>query len=413
LISGRSAFAEILADWNLRIDARDFRYAGFWTTPQFSPVRFKTRFFAAECPPKQTPYAAISEMLAPEFIAPENALRRWTASEVLISPPVLISLQELASGFGIPDSAFSIENSNKVFPNLNLESSVLNLREKSEKVDGEIDYIELNPRIVCYPLKTETLPPATHTNCFVVGRKKFVVIDAAARDETEQRKLFEFVGSYVEKGFTCREIIVSHFHKDHFGCETALQKHLREKFNREVPISAHKITAEILRGKVEFQKLIADEEIIKLADETGESFDLKAFHAPGHARGHLCFYDEAKGFLLASDNVVGAGTVVIAKPESDMTDYLKTLERLKNLPNLRFLCGSHGSAVFDAKVKIEEYIAHRLEREKQILDAFQAGAKTEAEIAQKIYAGLKPELVKLAEKSIAAHLEKLENDGKI
>ncbi len=421
LISGRSGFAEILADWNLRIDAKDFLYAGCWTTPQFSPIRFKTRFFAAECPSKQEPYAAISELRDIEFIAPENALERWANSEVLISPPVLISLQELAdsrfriedSGFRIEDSGFRIEDSKKAFSILNLESSILNLLRKSQKVDGDIDYIELNPHVVCFPLKTETLPPATHTNCFIVGREKFIVIDAASKDENEQRKLFELIDSFIEKGFVCREIVVSHLHPDHFGGETALQSHLRDKFNLKVPISAHKITAESLRGEIEFQKFIADEEIINLSDETGVNFELKAFHAPGHAHGHLCFYDEAKGFLLASDNIVGAGTVVIAPPEGNMTDYLKTLKRMKNLPNLRFLCGSHGSAVFNAKGKIEEYIAHRLEREKQILEVFQTGAKTPAEIVERVYIGLKPELVKPAEKSVEAHLEKLKNDGQI
>ena len=62
---------------------------------------------------------------------------------------------------------------------------------------------------------------------------------------------------------------------------------------------------------------------------------------------------------------------------------------MKNLPNLRFLCGSHGAAVFDAKGKIEEYIAHRLERERQILEAVQNGAKTPEEIVEKVYIGSK------------------------
>lgn len=409
LVSGRSTFAEILADWNLYIDARDFQYAGLWTTPRFSPVRFKTRFFVAECPPKQTPYAAISEMLAPEFIAPENALRRWENSEVLISPPVLIALQEIKnSEFRIQDSGFKIQDSKNDLPTLNLKSAILNLREKSEKTGGEIDCIELNSRVTVFPLKTETLPPATHTNCFVVGRREFVVIDAAARDESEQRKLFDFVDSYIEQNYVCREIIVSHFHSDHTGGETILQKHLRDKYDLKVPIAAHEITAEILRGKVEFQREIADEEIINLTDENGANFQLKAFHAAGHARGHLCFYDETKGFLLSSDNVVSSGTVVIAPPEGDMTQYLASLERMKKLPRLRFLCGSHGAAVYDARRKIEEYIQHRLEREKQIFDAAQSGARTLSEIREKVYADLNPELFKFAEKSIAAHLAKLQ-----
>ncbi len=90
LISGRMSFAEILDHWGLRIHAEDFFYTGFWTTPQFSPVRFKTRFFLAVCPLRQKPYAAITELENVEFIKPEDALQAWENSEVLSSPPVLI-----------------------------------------------------------------------------------------------------------------------------------------------------------------------------------------------------------------------------------------------------------------------------------------------------------------------------------
>ncbi|HVE58233.1 MAG TPA: MBL fold metallo-hydrolase [Pyrinomonadaceae bacterium] len=396
LISGRSNFAEILADWNLWIDAEDFFYTGHWTTPKFSPVRFKTRFFIAKCPPKQTPYAAITEMQNIEFIAPKDALVCWAKSEVLIAPPVLISLQELAK------NEFT-----------DLQRSIKNLLEKSQNCDGDIEYIELNPHIICFPLRTETLPPATHTNCFIVGRQEFVVIDAASKDEAEQAKLFELVDSLIEKGFVCKEIIVSHLHKDHFGGETVLQDHLRTKFGLEVPVSAHRITAESLQGKVKFQKFIEADELITLKDEAGVNFAIKALLTPGHARGHLCFYDEDLGFLLSSDNVVGAGTVLIAPPEGNMTDYLNSLERMKNLPNLQHLCGSHGSAIFDAKAKIEEYIAHRAEREKQVLEAFQNGAQTAEEIAGVVYQNLNPNIFPLAVKSVEAHLEKLSSNNLI
>ena len=96
-----------------------------------------------------------------------------------------------------------------------------------------------------------------------------------------------------------------------------------------------------------------------------------------------------------------------------MTDYFQTLERLKNLPNIRFLCGSHGAGVYDASGKIAEYIAHRLERENQVLQAFNDGAKTPREIVEKIYIGLPENLIRLAEKSVEAHLEKLRMENKI
>jgi endoribonuclease LACTB2 len=388
LVSERSTFAEILEFWGLWIDAEDFIYTGFWTTPAFSPIRFKTRFFIAVCPPKQEPYAAVTELLDVEFIAPEKAVRSWSDSKVLIAPPVLIALRELAE-------------------NKDLNKAAKNLRQMSEEADGDLSYIEFNSRVVCLPLRTETLPPATHTNCFIVGGREFVVIDAASPFPDEQTKLFELVDQLIEKGSVCQEIIVSHLHPDHFGGETPLKNHLKEKFGLDVPISTHEITAESLGEKISPEKFVTDGQIYELKDAAGNPFELKALHLPGHARGHLCFYDAELGFLLSSDNVVSPGTVVIAPPEGNMTDYLDSLERMKNLPQLNFLCGSHGTAVADAGGWIETYIEHRLEREKQIAEAFESGARTPSEIVPLVYRNLDPKLFRLAEKSVAAHLERL------
>ena len=90
------------------------------------------------------------------------------------------------------------------------------------------------------------------------------MIDAASKEESEQRKLFALVDAMIEAGCVCQEIIVSHLHPDHFGGETALQKHLKEKFDLEIPISAHKLTAESLSGKIEVQKFIEDEQVFNL-----------------------------------------------------------------------------------------------------------------------------------------------------
>jgi glyoxylase-like metal-dependent hydrolase (beta-lactamase superfamily II)/8-oxo-dGTP pyrophosphatase MutT (NUDIX family) len=405
LISGRSLFAEILADWGLSIDADDFLYTGFWTTPQFSPVRFKTRFFVAECPPKQTPYAAISELEAIEFIAPADALKHWEKSEVLVSPPVLIALKALSADGAKDRNGDGVRQ----FPaSLRLRSE--KLLEKSRACDGNIEYIQLNPRLVCFPLRTKTLPPATHTNCFIVGRQDFAVIDAASPFKEEQAKLIALVDEFVESGFTCRAIIVSHLHNDHFGGETVLQEHLAEKHGLEVPIAGHRLTIESLRGKVEFQQRLEDGDIIELSDENRATFGIEVLHTPGHARGHLAFYDTEMRFLLPSDNVVGTGTVVIAPPEGNMNQYLASLRRMRDLAGLRFLAGSHGAAVFDAKGRIDQYISHRLEREKQVIAALENGAVSAEEIAKIVYPNIAPDLFRLAVASVSAHLAKMDED---
>jgi endoribonuclease LACTB2 len=392
LCSGRMTFAEILRHWDLWLDAADFKFVGTWTTPAFSPVRFKTRFFLAACPPKQTPFPANGELETVEFIRANEAHQKWRGGEILCAPPILNTIRVLSDGLK--------------------EDSVRKILELAE-IEGETGRkIEFNPRFTCFPLRTKTLPPATHTNCFIVGRKRFVVIDAAARDESEQNALHEFVDSIVERGGVCAGIVVSHSHQDHTGGELAAQRHLREKCGQSVQVLAHRATAESL-PKIRFDDLIEDEDVFDLRDADGNQFKLSALHLPGHARGHLCFYDAEIGFLLSSDNVISAGSILIAPPEGDMRDYLHSLGWMRDLPNLRFLCGSHGAAVANAKEKIENYIAHRLEREQKILEAIKDGAQTPREIVERVYADVKPELWRLAEMSVLAHLEKLKSDDLI
>ncbi len=447
LLSGRFGFAEILAGWDLRIDAADFYYTGFWTTPAFSSVRFKTRFFAAVCPRRQAPQV-YGEFTEGEFTSAENALRRWKNAEILISPPVLITLQTLAGKHLTADKhgyAQIKEISLQIYQDTEKEIN----RDRQDKQDrrknigadspesaagfldsaawggwaekllsasqacgGEIRFIKLNPFITVFPVLIETLPPATHTNCFIVGEKEFVIIDPASPFENEQRALHTHIDSLIEEGNAApREIILTHLHRDHISGANALQIHLREKFGLKIPIAAHEKTAESLRGLVTVERFIGDNEIIELKLNNGEMLELKALHTPGHARGHLCFYDEKCGFLLSGDNVIGFGSVLIAPPEGNMRDYLTSLKRLKNLPNLKFLCSAHGAAIFDAKSKIESYIAHRLKRESMILRAIGEGAKTTSEIVERVYTNVSPEVWELAEKSVAAHLEKIEAEN--
>lgn len=409
LSSGRFSFGEILEMWGLWIDAADFQYTGFWTTPKFSPVRFKTHFFIAECPRRQEPQV-FGEFVEGDFLAPGEALKKWRGGKILISPPVLISLQIL-EGEEIDRDEW--DGRDKKSATQNPQSKIERLLAASRENDGNILHIKFNPYITVFPVRSETLPPATHTNCFIVGERKFVVIDPGSPFEDEQQKLHEYVDSLIETGGEIAEIILTHPHRDHVAGASNLQNHLRQKFNVQIPIAAHEKTAESLKDEIKIERFIEDEAVFTLETGDGESFAFAALHTPGHARGHLCFYFEKIGFLLAGDNVVGAGSVLIAAPEGDMRKYLESLERMKNLPGLRFLCGSHGAAIFDARGKIEGYINHRLEREKKILEAVKSGAKTLREIVERVYTDVSPALYELAEQAVAAHLEKLRAENRL
>jgi len=94
-----------------------------------------------------------------------------------------------------------------------------------------------------------------------------------------------------------------------------------------------------------------------------------------------------------------------------MLDYLASLERMRALPQLSVLFGGHGPAIANPYEKIDEYIAHRRQREELILAAVREGALTPREIVARAYADVSPKAHAMAERAVLAHLEKLEADG--
>lgn len=386
LESGRMSFPELLRHYGLHLDADDFTFSGRWVTPPFSPRRFDTWFFLVGCPAKQEPHVTgDAELESGEWTTAEEAVARWERSEVLTAPPVLHALKTLAGGItgDLVERFLSVPQAHRV----------------------PVRRIEFYPHFICFPVRTPTKPPATHTNCYIVGSREFVILDPASPYEEEQAALASCVDELLAEGRKAREIILTHLHPDHVGGVGSLVRHLGGR----ITVAAHRLTAEALDGSVRVDRLIEDEEVIELEGEP--RLILRALHTPGHARGHLCFYEERTGALLTGDNIVGLGSVLIDPPEGNMRDYLRSLERLRSLPHLTVLFGAHGPAIGSPRDKIEEYIAHRLEREANILAVVRAGACTPAEIVARVYTDVHPKAHALAQRAVLAHLEKLEADN--
>jgi glyoxylase-like metal-dependent hydrolase (beta-lactamase superfamily II) len=138
-------------------------------------------------------------------------------------------------------------------------------------------------------------------------------------------------------------------------------------------------------------------------------------HTPGHAPGHVCFFDETEGVALVGDMVASAGTILIEPRDGDMAEYLAQLDRLARL-GARVALPAHGGPI-DAPAEIfRRYIAHRLQREAKVLAALRAiggdrGAAPE-ELVPAAYADTSPLLWPLARLSLEAHLIKLARDGR-
>jgi glyoxylase-like metal-dependent hydrolase (beta-lactamase superfamily II) len=133
---------------------------------------------------------------------------------------------------------------------------------------------------------------------------------------------------------------------------------------------------------------------------------IQAVHTPGHASDHLCLRVRETDVVLTGDHVLGRGTSVVVWPDGDMAAYLSSLERLGSLGAAALYPG-HGPVVSDPAGVVAQYIAHRLEREEQVLAALRAGDETPGEIVTRVYADVEPVLHPAAERSVRAHLAKL------
>ena len=385
LQAGRMSWPALLQHYQLHLDAEDFTFVGRWVTPPFSARRFDTWFFLVNCPQKQrASVASDGELESGEWIATRAAHARWERSEILAVPPVLHALKTLSAGLSndLVERFLSSPNAHR----------------------EPVRRIEFRPNYICFPVRTPTRPPATHTNCYLIYTSRcLLVIDPGSPYEDEQRALNAAIAELLAEGRALSGILLTHLHPDHVGGVNALKAHFGN-----VPVSAHRLTAEALPD-IHVDSMFTEADTLELLGAPPIAF--RVMHTPGHARGHLCLYEERTGTLISGDNIVGLGSVLIDPPEGNVRNYQHSLERMRALPGLSVIFGGHGPAIANPYRKIDEYIAHRLDREQKILQAVRQGAATPKDIVADVYTDVSPKAHALAERAVLAHLEKLIEDG--
>jgi ribonuclease/clavin/mitogillin len=147
------------------------------------------------------------------------------------------------------------------------------------------------------------------------------------------------------------------------------------------------------------------------AIEVGDT-NVVAIHTPGHAPDHLCFWHAESRTLFGGDLAVQGSTVWIPTSlQGDLVDYLASLERVIALSPACIL-PAHGAVIDDPQTLLRGYLAHRREREDQVLAALRAGDHEPDAIVEHIYRGLKERLIPMAKESVLAQLHKLEREGR-
>jgi len=359
-------FAGFLSGEDLTLATDQLVSHGRLVTPEQSPIRFDARFFVAPMPEGQAIIPNPSEVPEYVWVSPAEAVQRATDKTLAVPIPTLAMLQGLAE---IPGY-----------------DQLMHGKQKRREVEA----FEHSPLVTSVLAPNPGLMSGAGTNTYIVGRGEVAIIDPAVADAVYIERVVR------EAGNRGRSVIVllTHMHFDHIGGVAPIteQLHLEVAAFGEAPFVTRRLK---------------DGEEINVGGAT-----LRAMHTPGHASDHLCFELVEEQAVFTGDVVAGFGTVVIAPPDGNMSDYMTTLERLKALGAER-IYPAHGPVIDDPKAKLDEYIAHRRDRERQVVDALEAGLTELPKMVERIYAEVPKALHPMAERSLLAHLEMLEAQGRV
>ena len=264
---------------------------------------------------------------------------------------------------------------------------------------GPVEPIEAAPGWTIVPLKTPTLPPATRTCCLLLGTgDRVVAVDPGSPWADEQGRL---IGELERRGLELEAIWLTHHHADHVGGAAALRE------ATGATVLAHPAAARALGDQLPLDDHLLDGDRFELGE-----LEIEVLHTPGHARDHLVFREVATGWTAVGDLVAGQGTIVIDPYGGDMADYLFSLGRLARR-GVTTLVPAHGHPIPDGEAKLLEYIAHRMQREEQVLAGLAGGPRTPLDLAPGIYPEVPTFFLPLAGRQVLAHLLKLEAEGRV
>ena len=423
LQAGTVGIAALCREHGLTLDLSGLVYWSHWLTPPGVPKRFDTRFFAVRAPHGQEAVADYGEAVELMWLTPAAALEPARGLKLL--PVTQRTLQQLArhadaeaalaEGRGrpaipltMPRRAFAAKGVRVVLPD-ELPYAEIGRLDPEGRADVHADIVagrpvRLSPHIVRITAPNPGPMTGPGTNSYLVGAgTAWTAIDPGPDIAAHLKALQDVAGS-LAPGARIERILVTHTHRDHspgaaplaaatgapvLGLRTAHPEWQDESF---AP------TRELAHG-----------ERLALA----EGVTLRVIHTPGHASNHLCYLLEEERTLFTGDHVMQGSTVVINPPDGDMAAYLRTLEGLLG-EDLEWFAPGHGFLVADPHGVLRALIAHRLRREAKVAAALQLSAApaTAKALVLAVYDDVPSALHGMAERSLLAHLIKLEGDGR-
>ena len=372
VVDDKANWFPLALDGDIPIDITGIRIVSLRTTPPFGPMRFENTFLHIHAK-EHDEFSLIgqTEFEDARWMRPCDMIESWKNNAIKVAPPVVTLLMEVERCLSFMD-----RDMNRVA--IDLESRKPGRRS-----------ILFAHGVEVVPVKTATLPPADHTNCYLVGdpEGEFIVVDPAFRN----REGMEDVADAIERHRgELIAVFYTHGHSDHMP-DAGLFK---EAF--DVPVWSASPSAD---------RVLKDGEILKLGNQ-----EWTVLHTPGHHPEHLCLLSDSG--LVAGDMVAGIGTILIPPHQGDMVTYIEQLERLLDLdPHLLF--PSHGPVIPLPYRTLEYYIQHRSSRHDKVLAAVEAGNSSIEEIAKVAYEDTPDAHPVLAIDQTLSHLLSHEKGGNV
>lgn len=230
------------------------------------------------------------------------------------------------------------------------------------------------------------------TNTWIYGSGETVVIDPGPADESHLQRVAETAG---RQGRVVA-VACTHHHSDHLDGAARLCE-----------LTGAHLAVHLRRADQASDLPLHDGDRLLVG-----ASELVAIHTPGHASDHLCFFDESARVLFTGDHVLQGTTSLVVPPDGDMAAYLASLDRVLRLHPRRLNPG-HGEPIEDAEGAIRQLIAHRREREAQIVDQLRRGPSGPDQLVPLLYATYPAAVLGMASVTVLAHLLKLEQEGRV
>ncbi len=368
--------------------ATSISLCGHALTPPTFPRRFNTYFFIVRLSRRPDFVVDAREAAHSAWAPAAQWMQEWLDGARLIAPPTLACLDALQADLHCQQ-----------IRDVNVERWS---RTGIDPGDGEgLPVLQSVHGVRHLFVRSNTLPPAEHTNCFVIGDagSPCIAIDPSPRDEAE---LLRLERSLLVLGVD--RILITHHHSDHHQYADDLARR-----NRWPLLMSPRTQARIGEGRPGFMDGLE----ILLVDDGDEitrwlGHAVRVLAVPGHDDGQLAPMPDNRAWCIVGDLIQGVGTVVIRKPEGNMRQYFESLQKIIDLkPGVIF--PSHGVGMGTA-FRLEETLRHRRKREEHVLELRRSGLDVEQMLAT-IYTDLDPRLLPLARQNIESHLDKLTDEG--